>query len=237
MWRDGAGAYADMESMRYWHDIVASGGSGVVGDDDDDGKTAAVKEAIRQLVLALYGDGDRDGDGDDVHAKEKEEARNPQTFTVRLWSADYYHNDDDDDDVNVDHGNKDEEQNGEGECTSSSTSSPARNSGGTASRFEWLGDGRGGRRGEGAASQDAYHTWKSGAHGWEAAARIRRLDDDERVFVAGEAYSERQAWMEGALVTAERVLRDGFAHYLGGNDNADGAGQWPSDVDDAYLGW
>lgn len=84
-----------MESMRYWHDIAAGAGSGVVGDDDDDndGKTAVVEEDLRQQLLAQWGDGDCDVD--DVHAKKKEEVRDPKTFTVRLWSADHYEDDHD----------------------------------------------------------------------------------------------------------------------------------------------
>jgi hypothetical protein len=32
----------------------------------------------------------------------------------------------------------------------------------------------------------------------------------EDVFICGEAYSNNQGWVEGALQTAEHVLRDGF---------------------------
>lgn len=40
--------------------------------------------------------------------------------------------------------------------------------------------------------------------------RMRRPFADEEIFIVGEAYSGAQGWVEGALTTTERVLRDFF---------------------------
>ncbi len=40
--------------------------------------------------------------------------------------------------------------------------------------------------------------------------RMRRPIKDANVYIVGEAYSGAQAWVEGALTTAEKVLRDAF---------------------------
>jgi hypothetical protein len=39
---------------------------------------------------------------------------------------------------------------------------------------------------------------------------MRQPVDDESVHVCGEAYSDQQGWVEGALCTAELILRDHF---------------------------
>ena len=58
------------------------------------------------------------------------------------------------------------------------------------------------------ASGSAYHQWRIGANDEELTAVIWNPHD--QVYVCGEAFSDTQAWVEGALRTAERVLIDGF---------------------------
>jgi len=56
--------------------------------------------------------------------------------------------------------------------------------------------------------------WDVGAHYWKPGVDSRRAHDkiiqpwkNKNVFICGEAYSFRQAWMEGALETCEKVLK------------------------------
>jgi len=58
------------------------------------------------------------------------------------------------------------------------------------------------------ASGSAYHQWRIGANDEELTAVIWKPHDN--VYVCGEAFSDTQAWVEGALRTSERVLIDGF---------------------------
>lgn len=68
-----------------------------------------------------------------------------------------------------------------------------------------------------------WHFWKSGVKSWEVMPRMRRPIADANLYVCGEAYSATQGWVEGALQSAERVLRD----HLGLK-----APQWiPADAD------
>lgn len=53
----------------------------------------------------------------------------------------------------------------------------------------------------------AWHYWKAGARSWEVKSRILQPLPDLDVYVCGEAYSTSQAWVEGALETAETVVR------------------------------
>lgn len=70
----------------------------------------------------------------------------------------------------------------------------------TAIYHEWSGDPYGG----------GWHRWRAGFKFNEVMKHIRKPIDGERVFICGEAYSNNQGWAEGALQTAEHVLRDGF---------------------------
>ncbi|MBM3668014.1 MAG: FAD-dependent oxidoreductase, partial [Actinobacteria bacterium] len=54
----------------------------------------------------------------------------------------------------------------------------------------------------------ASHRWAVGARSWEVIPRMRRPVDGLPVHVCGEAWSGLQGWNEGALRSAERVLRD-----------------------------
>jgi monoamine oxidase len=53
----------------------------------------------------------------------------------------------------------------------------------------------------------AWHFWRAGARPWEVMARLLQPVPDLEVYVCGEAYSTTQAWVEGALETAEAVLQ------------------------------
>lgn len=61
-------------------------------------------------------------------------------------------------------------------------------------------------------SKDPYgggwHFWKVGRKSWEVMPRIRRPVAGAPLYICGEAYSDAQGWVEGALRTAEHVLRD-----------------------------
>jgi monoamine oxidase len=55
-----------------------------------------------------------------------------------------------------------------------------------------------------------WHAWKAGFKFWEIVPRMRKPVDGEDVFICGEAYSNYQGWVEGALQTAELMLEDHF---------------------------
>ena len=52
--------------------------------------------------------------------------------------------------------------------------------------------------------------WKIHARSWEVIPAIARPRADVPVYICGEAYSNGQGWVEGALQTAEIVLQDHF---------------------------
>jgi monoamine oxidase len=56
----------------------------------------------------------------------------------------------------------------------------------------------------------AYHTWNVGARSWEVMPRIRK-PLPQPLFVCGEAWSNDQGWINGALQTTERMLADHFS--------------------------
>jgi monoamine oxidase len=61
-------------------------------------------------------------------------------------------------------------------------------------------------------SEDPYgggwHEWKPGFRFDEVIPKIRQPVAGDSVYICGEAYSNNQGWVEGALQTAEHVLRD-----------------------------
>jgi monoamine oxidase len=73
----------------------------------------------------------------------------------------------------------------------------------------------------------------AGYHGWAAGAPVKRVMRymrqpyaGEQVHICGEAYSEQQGWVEGALCVAERMLQEHFAL------------RWPRWLArDYFLGW
>lgn len=85
----------------------------------------------------------------------------------------------------------------------------------TALYFDWEQDPYGG----------AWHTWRIHAESESVMPRIRKPIADLPVHICGEAFSQEQGWVQGALHTAEHVLRDYYGmtapdfvpddHYLG----------------------
>ncbi|PXF40274.1 Aplysianin-A [Gracilariopsis chorda] len=72
-------------------------------------------------------------------------------------------------------------------------------------------------------------SWKPGAKGWEVAPFTRRPFLDENIFIAGEAYSDRHGWIEGAFCSAELVIREWFSMR---------APEWLDEEEEPYyLGW
>lgn len=71
-----------------------------------------------------------------------------------------------------------------------------------------------------------YHAWKAGYPVRKVMRYMRKPLADETVYVCGEAYSDQQGWVEGALCVAERMLEEHFGMprpgWLPGN---------------YYLGW
>lgn len=71
-----------------------------------------------------------------------------------------------------------------------------------------------------------YHAWKAGVDVANVMRYMRRPDASEAIHVCGEAYSDQQGWVEGALCVAERMLQEYFGL------------PWPSWLNpDYYLGW
>lgn len=54
-----------------------------------------------------------------------------------------------------------------------------------------------------------WHAWKAGREFWEIMPRLRGIEG-ENVHICGEAYSIGQGWVEGALQTAELMLKEHF---------------------------
>lgn len=62
--------------------------------------------------------------------------------------------------------------------------------------FDWGSDPYGG----------AWHGWRPGQPSWLARKAIQRPSAARNLFICGEAYSERNGWVEGAINSAEAVL-------------------------------
>ena len=56
-------------------------------------------------------------------------------------------------------------------------------------------------------SDGAWHVWKAGVASWEVMPRVAQPLPDIPLYVCGEAYSWSQGWVEGALETAQGVVR------------------------------
>lgn len=52
----------------------------------------------------------------------------------------------------------------------------------------------------------AWHDWAPNIRSWRIGPKVRRPNKDLDLFICGEAYSQRQGWVEGALNSAEMVL-------------------------------
>ena len=71
-----------------------------------------------------------------------------------------------------------------------------------------------------------YHAWKAGVNVAEVMRYMRRPEPAEAIHICGEAYSDQQGWVEGALCVAERMLQEHFALA------------WPEWLNPKYyLGW
>lgn len=71
-----------------------------------------------------------------------------------------------------------------------------------------------------------YHAWQPGISVGGVMQYMRRPDPKEAVHICGEAYSDQQGWVEGALCVAERMLQEHFGL------------KWPKWLDtNYYLGW
>lgn len=56
----------------------------------------------------------------------------------------------------------------------------------------------------------AIHAWNINTHSWELAPKLTQPHPPAPVYICGEAYSQNQGWVEGALETAETVLQSHF---------------------------
>jgi lysine 2-monooxygenase len=70
----------------------------------------------------------------------------------------------------------------------------------TAIYHDWTDDPYGG----------GWHEWKAGVKYIDVMPDIRKPVRTEKVYICGEAYSNCQGWVEGALQTAEKMLQDHF---------------------------
>lgn len=52
-----------------------------------------------------------------------------------------------------------------------------------------------------------WNSWNIGVQSWKVIRQVTRPDPDAPVFVCGEAYSDAQGWVEGALQSADIMLR------------------------------
>lgn len=57
---------------------------------------------------------------------------------------------------------------------------------------------------------DAFHLWAVGANDKEITDRLWNPFKKEGLYICGEAYSDVQGWVEGALRSSERILQSGF---------------------------
>lgn len=71
-----------------------------------------------------------------------------------------------------------------------------------------------------------YHAWKNEYKVWEVMPYIRQPFEEERIFIAGEAYSDQQGWVEGAFCVTEHIMREKYGLECP---------QWLDK--DYYLGW
>lgn len=55
-----------------------------------------------------------------------------------------------------------------------------------------------------------WNSWNIGVKSWEVKEAIIRPDPNLPIFICGEAYSDAQGWVEGALDTADRMLKKHF---------------------------
>lgn len=56
-----------------------------------------------------------------------------------------------------------------------------------------------------------WHLWNPHNQSWVVAPRIRRPIAGVNLYICGEAYSDHQGWVEGAIQTAEKMLEEHFS--------------------------
>lgn len=56
-------------------------------------------------------------------------------------------------------------------------------------------------------NNEAFHIWLPGRRSWEIAARMLQPSASLPLYICGEAYSENQGWMEGAMATTVEMLK------------------------------
>ncbi|WP_353719160.1 FAD-dependent oxidoreductase [Dyadobacter sp. 676] len=71
-----------------------------------------------------------------------------------------------------------------------------------------------------------YHAWKAGVSVKDVMPYMRKPDAGENIHVVGEAYSDQQGWVEGAVCEAEKMLEEHFGLTRP---------KWLSDT--YYMGW
>jgi len=55
-----------------------------------------------------------------------------------------------------------------------------------------------------------YHAWAAHFKAWEVMREVRKPMPDRTIYICGEAYSNGQGWVEGAVCTAESILEEFF---------------------------
>lgn len=55
-----------------------------------------------------------------------------------------------------------------------------------------------------------YHLWRAGVNTEEVRSKMSKPFKSEDIFIAGEAYSDEQSWVEGAFTSAELVMQQNF---------------------------
>ncbi len=55
-----------------------------------------------------------------------------------------------------------------------------------------------------------YHAWKAGYKVWKVMPYLRQPMVEERIYLAGEAYSDQQGWVEGAFCVTEHIMREKY---------------------------
>ncbi len=55
-----------------------------------------------------------------------------------------------------------------------------------------------------------YHAWKPHCQTWKVMPAIRKAYEAHQVYISGEAYSDQQGWVEGALCVSEHILQTHF---------------------------
>ena len=55
-----------------------------------------------------------------------------------------------------------------------------------------------------------YHAWKAGCDVKDVMKYMRKPNVEDTIYICGEAYSDKQGWVEGAFCEAEKMLQEHF---------------------------